>query len=247
MAKQVGLKLDKKDWEQFKTIVPIRNRMKKLESFVFLNNVKPDLEVNTDDLVFENLRLSEEFLLFIDAQVDELKERGISTSRSAVMRSYIKRYTESTVPAAYEADSNTVASKRSSYYFEKGTRLLLDQWIGHRNRSSRIEDYLVSQSWEDIAPEDLMDKPSEIEPIRINFNAGGTAVIDQIVSKLPGDTSRSAVLRYVVAKMLGDIIGKPFSEVIAHSRLKSSIEQYRAVAGDQKVSEVLIQYRTNDE
>lgn len=248
MVKQVGLKLGKNDWEQFKTLVAARYRMKKLESFVFNNNIIPVHNAEEVELTFENLRLSEEFLSYIDGQVQSLKDQGVSTSRSALLRDCIRRYiNDSPLQAPDETEPILKAVKPGSYYFEKGTRLLLDQWIGHRNRSTRIEDYLVSQNWNNIAKEDLDNMPTESEPIRINFNSAGIDVIDRIISRLPGDTSRSAVLRYVVSKMLADMSGKPFSEAISYSKLEQSIEQYKQVAGSQKVSEMLSQYKTDEE
>lgn len=248
MAKQVGLKLGKKDWEQFKSLVPARYRMKKLESFVFNHNVIPVHSTDDVELTFENLRLSEEFLTFIDEKVQRLKEQGVSTSRSAVLRDCIKQYIESpSLRTPDEVKPSTTAIKPGSYYFEKGTRLLLDQWIGHRNRSSRIEEYLLSQAWDHVTIKDLNNMPEESEPIRINFSSGGIAVIDQVISKLPGETSRSAVLRYAVSKMMADIIGKPFGEVIAQSKLEQSIEQYKQIVGVQRVSEMLSEYKANEE
>lgn len=249
MPKQVAVILLQNDWATFKEMVPPKSRTKVLEAYLFQSYQLPDdlstlIKKRTPGIIRDNLRLSEEALSLIDTYVqivDVAEER--STNRSAIIRAVIKGYIQSNSNRNIHTSSHV--KKHATYYFERGTREILDNFIGHRHRSSAIEHFILSETLDYGLLNNLTLKnntPIDSESIRINLNSAAIDIIDNFVELHQGKVSASAVMREVVCQLIQNVSGKPFVELLLSKKLKSAVDQYSGIVGYTKVEEIVSDY-----
>ncbi|MGG4106697.1 hypothetical protein AAXB25_22625 [Paenibacillus lautus] len=249
MPKQTAVILLQKDWADFNDMVPAKFRHKALEAYLLQNYKLPDdfsslTKKRIPGSIRVNLRLSNEAISIIDSYVqiiDAAEEKN--TNRSVIIRDVIKGYIKDN--SNRNLDSSVQEKKHATYYFERGTRELLDQFIGHRDRSSAIEHFILSKEldYSLLSKSTLMNNtPIESESIRINLIHEAVEVIENVVASIDYKVSVTAVMREVVSQLIQHVSGKSFTELLLNNKLRHVIDQYSGIVGYSKVEEIVSEY-----
>ncbi|MGG3279000.1 hypothetical protein [Paenibacillus solani] len=249
MPKQIAVILVQNDWDEFKKIVPAKLRHQAIEAYLLQSYKLPDdlsnlTKKRIPGSTRENLRLSDEAISIIDGYVEIINaEEDKSTNRSVIIRDVIKGFIKEN--SNQILNTSVREKKHATYYFERGTKDLLDQFIGHGDRSSAIEYFILSKemNYSSLCKSTLLNNsPLESEPIRIILNYEAAEVIEGVVTSLDNKVSRTAVMREVVSQLIQHLSGKPFTELLFNNKLKNVIDQYSEIVGSSKVEEVVSEY-----
>lgn len=263
MKKQISLSLIPDDMDEFRRLIPARVRSKTIESFLIHDYKLPEdfaaLAETPEVYAVEPLRLSQDVIELMETHMEQAKQGGYGeVSRSSIMRDVIKQ-----LNAHYRQRAQLPATpsqrKHSSFYFERGTKEILDQWIGHRDRNFVIEQFLLNPDFrlsidnrQALRPgfemELLKMRPEHPESIRINLSDTAFDKLDELVQavSLRGVT-RTAVMRQVVRQLIEHLSGESFNELLMKKRLQGVMKQYAEVAGVGKVKEAISEYLTDEE
>ncbi|BFH18217.1 hypothetical protein J6TS7_29630 [Paenibacillus dendritiformis] len=237
MTKVYPLMMNEAEYEAFKNRVPKNNRGKVLKDYI-LHQYSPNLEnVQAEGKCKQvSVRIDEMAIEKLDDYVNQLKTAGHDhLNRSALMRDVIRQL--QTLP-------NKTERIQASYYFERGTRELLDQWFGHRERNFAIEEFILNDFRLPIGNLNaLQARPDESEPIRINLSVPAVEKLDFYVKQIGiKGVTRTAIMREVVRQLLEKISRSNYKKLLLRQQIKSALHQYRLIAPAHEVKELIHEY-----
>jgi hypothetical protein len=243
MIKQKGFVLLENDLNEFQEIVPQNSRRKALEAFLLKDYRLPE---NFEEYlstsfqkISKNMRFSDNAISIIDNLVKEVIISGLDEfNQSLLMQDVIRQFNKH-----YQSTKFSSQKKSATFYTEVGAKQLLDQWIGgHRERSFRIERFLLEMDSSIQLPSYYMDPPKDYEPVRMKLSLEALNVIEKVKNNQKGIYSASSIMRFVIKEIIEQIANEPFSELLVKMKLKSTLEQYKQIAGHQKVEETVVDY-----
>ena len=242
--KQVSFSLFPGQVEEYKSLVEPSVQSKILRNFI-LNEyqLSNDLSIINEG---DKKGLKPEKFLFdehtherLNELVKNVRESGYKANRSSLMRHIMKQLIEKlknpdvSLPTKREI-------RHSSFYFEKGTREVLEQFVPFRDRNSAIERFILEEYKPSHNLAFLLDKPEEVEPMRIGIATEAFSKLDEYVNEIKTKgISRTALMRDVVVQLIGKLSNSDGSKLITEKRLESAIKEFERTFGSEVLRERL--------
>jgi len=249
--KQVSFSLFQGQAQQFKNLVDSSLQSKVLRNFVLNEYQLPeDLSVihqgDTKGLKPEKFHFDEHTDSRLNLLVKQVRDANFTANRSSLMRHIMKELIEKLEKQNQDKD-NSISDKRevrkSSFYFEKGTKEVLERFVPFRDRNAAIERFIL----EEYRPSDnrdfLLEKPVEVESVRISIDVEAYNKLDEYVKDFDTkDITRTSLMRDVVVQLIGKLANTDGSKLIAEKRLQASIEDFKERFGEDALRERLSEY-----
>lgn len=242
--KQVSFSLFPGQIETYKSLVDPSVQSKILRNFV-LNEYQlmDDLSIinegDTKGLKPEKFLFDEHAHERLNELVKTVRDAGYKANRSSLMRHIMKQLIEK-----LESQNVSLPKERdirySSFYFEKGTREVLEQLVTFRDRNSVIERFIL----EDYEPSNnltyLLEKPDEVEAMRIGITTEAFSKLDDYVKEMKTKgITRTALMRDVVIQLIGKLSDTDGSKLITEKRLESALGEFERKFGSELLRERL--------
>ncbi|MFD4932149.1 hypothetical protein ACFWMS_25300 [Peribacillus butanolivorans] len=242
--KQVSFSLFPGQVEAYKSLVDPSVQSKILRNFV-LNEYQlvEDLSViNEGDvkgLKPEKFLFDEHTNDRLNELVKTVRESGFKANRSSLMRNIMKQLIEK-----LESQNVSLPKKReirkSSFYFEKGTREVLEQFVPFRDRNSALERFILEEYKPSHNLAFLLEKPEEVEPMRIGIATEAFDKLDDYVKEIKTKgITRTALMRDVVVQLIGKLSDTDGSKLITEKRLESALDEFERKFGSELLRERL--------
>jgi hypothetical protein len=246
--KQVSFSLFHGQADAFKSLVDSSVQSKILRNYVLNEYQLPDdLSVihtgDTKGLKPGKFLFDEHTHNRLNELVKNVREAGYTANRSSLMRHIMKQLLEK-----LEKQNDSLPKEReirhSSFYFEKGTKDVLEQFIPFRDRNAAIERFIL----EEYKPSDnqatLLEKPEEVEPMRIGIATEAFRKLDGYVEQIQTNgITRTALMRDVVLQLIGKLADTDGSKLIIEKRLKDALREFEKKFGNEVLKERLEEYR----
>ncbi|MDQ0271139.1 hypothetical protein [Cytobacillus purgationiresistens] len=182
-----------------------------------------------------------------DARLNELvkivREAGYKANRSSLMRHIMIQLLEK-----LKNQNDSLPKKRevrhSSFYFEKGTKDVLEQFIPFRDRNAAIERFILEEYKPSHKRDFLLDKPEEVESMRIGITVEAFRKLDGYVEEIQTKgITRTALMRDVVEQLIGKLSNTDARKLIAEKRLQNALNEFENTFGNDVLRERLEEYR----
>ena len=246
--KQVSFSLFPGQAEVYKSLVDSSVQSKILRNYVLNEYQLPDeLSIINEG---DKKGLKPEKFLFdehTDDRLNELvksvREAGYKANRSSLMRHIMNQLHEK-----LKKQDDSLPKQReirhSMFYFEKGTKEVLEQFVPFRDRNAVIERFIL----EEYEPTDnqaiLLEKPEEPEQVRISIDADAFDKLDRYVDQIKTKgITRTALMRDVVNQLIGKLSKSDARKLIAEKRLQNALQEFKNTFGNEVLRERLEEYR----
>lgn len=248
---QVSFSLIPGQAQLFKSLVDPSVQSKVLRNYILNDYQLPnDLSIiNEGDK--KGLKLGK-FLFdeFTNKRLDELvamvREAGYTANRSSLMRNIMS---ELISKLQKEVDDSLPKNRKlfhSSFYFEKGTKDVLEQFIPFRDRNVLIERFIIEEYEPTHGNHVLLDKPIEPESMRVSMDEEAFNKLDHFVDVIQiKGISRTSLMRDAVLQLISKLSKTDARKLIAEKRLQSAILEYENTFGHELLAEKLEEYREN--
>lgn len=250
--KQVSFSLFPKQAEDFKSNIDSSIQSKVLRNYILNEYQLPkDLSVinegNKKNLKPEKFLFDEHTNDRINELVKEIREAGYTANRSSLMRNIMKELIDK-----LQNQTVSVSTKRevrhSSFYFEKGTKDVLDNFIPFRDRNAAIERFILEEYTPNLDKDILLEKPEEVESMRIGIAAEAFDKLDVFVNAInTTGITRTALMRDVVLQLIAKLSKTDARKLIAEKRLQTAMYEYEKTFGPDVLKERLNGYMVNEE
>ncbi|WP_332633145.1 hypothetical protein [Halalkalibacter flavus] len=186
-----------------------------------------------------------------DARLNELvkivREAGYKANRSSLMRHIMNQLLEK-----LKNQNDSLPKKRevrhSSFYFEKGTKDVLEQFIPFRDRNAAIERFILEEYKPIYDKAVLLDKPEESESMRVSMSADAFEKLNRYVDEISTKgVTRTALMRDVVEQLISKLSNADARKLIAEVRLQHALREYEEAFDGDVLRERLSQYRAEKE
>lgn len=248
--KQVSFSLFPGQAQSFKSLVEPSVQSKVLRDYVLNDYHLPD-----DLSVFNQGQKKglkpEKFLFdeYSDEKLNELvrmvRDAGYTANRSSVMRDVLNQL----IKELEKQDDSLLRNrevKHSSFYFEKGTKEVLEQFVTFRNRNAVIERFILEEYKPSHNKAALLEKPEDPESMRVSISAAALHKLDQYVSDLNTvGISRTSLMRDVVEQLIGKLSSTDARKLMAEKRLQKALYEYESAFGSERLRERLEEYKAN--
>ena len=175
-----------------------------------------------------------------------VREAGYTANRSSLMRNIMS---ELISKLQKEVDDSLPKNRKllhSSFYFEKGTKDVLEQFIPFRDRNVVIERFILEEYEPTQGNHVLLDKPIEPESMRISMDEEAFNKLDHFVDVIQiKGISRTSLMRDAVLQLISKLSKTDARKLIAEKRLQSAIQEYENTFGHELLAEKLEEYREN--
>lgn len=250
--KQVSFSLFPEQAKSFKSLVEPSIQSKILRNYVLNEYQLPeDLSIfNKGDK--KGLK-PEKFLFdeYSDERLNELvkmiRSAGFTANRSSIMRHLINQL----ITKLEKEDDSFLKDREihhSSFYFEKGTKDVLEQFVTFRNRNAVIERFILEEYKPSQNKASLLDKPNEPDSVRIGIAAAAIDKLDQYVKEInTTGISRTALMRDVVEQLITKLSKTDARKLIVEKKLENALREFEQTHGTNILKERLEEYRTHRE
>lgn len=252
MKRRVSFSLFPGQAENYKSLVD-----SSLQSRILRNYILNEYELPTDlgiinkgekkGLKAEPFRFDEHTDMKLNELVKQVREAGFKANRSSLMR-HIMEQLINKLRQQNDSTPKDREIRHSSFYFEKGTREVLEKYIPFRDRNANIERFILEEYHPRSRNPILFDKPEDPESMRISISVAAFNKLDQYVDeiKIKGVT-RTALMRDVVEQLISKLSKKDARKLIAEARLQHALNEYEEAFGNDVLSERLKQYQIRKE
>jgi hypothetical protein len=250
--KQVSFSLFPEQAKSFKSLVEPSVQSKILRLYVLNEYQLPDdLSVINEG---DKKGLKPEKLLFDEYSDEKLNElvktvraAGYTANRSSIMRNVINQLIK-----RLEKQDDSLLKERevrhSSFYFEKGTKDVLEQFVHFRGRNAAIELFILNEYKPSPNKTYLLDKPDDPESMRIGISAAALHKLDEFVDEInTKGITRTSLMRDVVEQLIGKLSRTDARQLIAEKRLQKALYEYESAFGKEELKERLEEYKVNKE
>lgn len=240
MNKLVSFSLEKDVYEKVQNKTGSRRLAKTLRNFIANQYELSDRTILLDGTKGDKvqpIRLDDNTIELLDQWVTKI---GDECNRSVIMRDVFKQLLN-----FLEKQNIAVAKERkhSTFYFEKGTRSILEQFISSRDRDSTIELFFLNEYRLPKQIGVLEEKPIEPESIRINMDATSFQKLQDMVDKIGRDSiSKTSIMRDVVKQLIEKNTSGNLNEEYAAIKFRNVIKEYDNIVGEEKVREEVEKY-----
>lgn len=245
--KQVSFSLFPGQAEAFKSKVDPSVQSKILRNYVLNDYQLPDdlSIINEGDkkgLKPEKFHFDENTDTRLNELVKTVREAGYKANRSSLMRHIMKNLLEK-----LEKQDDLLPKEReirhSSFYFEKGTKEVLEQFIPFRDRNAAIERFILEEYKPNHNRANFLDKPEEPESMRISIAAKAFNKLDKYVKDIHTQgITRTALMRDAVEQLIGKLSNTDARKLIAEKRLQKALQEFENTFGHDVLKERLEEY-----
>lgn len=249
--KQVSFSLLPRQAGTYKSLVDSSMQSKILRNYILHEYQLPEQlsiinEGDKKGLKLEKFLFDEPTNIRLNELVKYVRKNGYIVNRSSLMRHILSQLItnlkkNSTIPPKERA------VRPLNFYFKKGTKEVLEQFVSFRNRNAVIERFIL----EDYKPSDvqhLLDKPKELEQMRIGVDRTAIEKLDEFVENIAQKgVTRTALMRDVVEKIIAKLSNTDTRKLIAETRLQNALFEYEQAFGKDVLREQLYKYVTYDE
>ena len=212
----------------------ILNEYQLPDDFSLISNDKPE------ELIKEPIRLEEEVIEVLDDFINKIKNAGYKANRSNVMRHIYKEL------LAYLKANPSLKERKvlhNNFYFEDGTKRILDKLIPFRDRIITLERFILNEYKPTKDINKLKEKPKNIETIRVMMDESVFEKLDEYVEDLSeSKISRTAFMRDAVYQLIEKLSNRSFQELLLEQQFDTVMYEYGQVFGDEKVKEKVKEY-----
>ena len=249
--KQVSFSLFPEQAKSFKSLVEPSIQSKILRNYI-LNEYQLPEDLSIFNMGEKKGLKPEKFLFdeYSDERLNELvkmvRSAGFTANRSSIMRHILNQLINK---LEKEDDSHLKDReiRHSSFYFEKGTKDVLEQFVPFRNRNAVIERFILEEYKLPQNEASLLDKPNEPESMRISIAAAAIDKLDQHVKEInTTGISRTSLMRDVVEQLITKLSRTDARQLITEKRLQKALSEYENVFGQEELKERLEEYRINN-
>jgi hypothetical protein len=250
--KQVSFSLFPEQAKSFKALVEPSLQSKILRHYVLNEYHLPD-DLSIFNQGNKKGLKPEKFLFdeYSDEKLNELvkmvRDAGYTANRSSIMRHVINQLIKK-----LENQDDSLPRERevrhSSFYFEKGTKEVLEQFVTFRNRNAVIERFILEEYKPTLNKAALLEKPEDPESMRIGIAAAAIHKLDEYVKEIhTTGISRTSLMRDVVDQLIEKLSNTDARQLIAEKRLQKALYEYESVFGNEELKERLEMYKANKE
>lgn len=183
----------------------------------------------------------------LNSLVKQVRDAGFKANRSSLMRHIL----EQLIHKLKQQNGETAKDRElrhSSFYFEEGTKNLLEQYIPFRDRNAVIERFVLDEYKPRINRSILYEKPDQPESMRISMSGKAFDKLDRYVKEIKSKgVNRSSLMRDVVDQIISKLSNSDAQGLIVETRLKQAIEEYKRMFGEELLRETLSTYHTRKE
>lgn len=249
--KQVSFSLFPEQEAKFKALVEGSIQGKIIRNYL-LNEYKlpKDLSLinqgNKKDLKVCKFYFDDATNEWLNELVSIVRDKGFIANRSSIMRDVIDN-----LISKLESNKDVLPKNRklihSTFYFERGTREILEKLISFRDRNAIIERFILEEYSLNNKTR-LLDKPIEPEQIRLSIDSAAIIKLDEIAKELNiKGLSRAALMRNVVDELITIISKTDAKNLIVERQLHQSLQEYQRIHGFKKLKETLSTYLQKNE
>lgn len=238
MKKRIGLNLDGQIVESIKGLLENKRMYSKAVTYFLQNEYKPPTTLKEDELEeakYELIQFDEVSLNLLDRWCKQL-----NISRSALMRDVTQK-----LELALKQEKMKISSKRkpSSFYFESGTKDILDRLIPFNDRNITIEQFILHDYKPIKDTKALKKRPLEVESIRIYLNGAAFDKLKDLVREIDiKGITQAALMRDVINQLIKKLSNSEAHKLVLEQRLESTIEEYQNKYGQDQIKEKLKTY-----
>lgn len=249
--KQVSFSLFPEQEAKFKALVEGSIQGKILRNYL-LNEYKlpEDLSLinqgDKKDLKISKFYFDDATNEWLNELVKIVRDKGFTANRSSIMRDVIDKLI-SKLKSNIEVLPKDRKLIHSTFYFERGTKEILEKLISFRNRNAIIERFILEE-YTLKNKTHLLDKPIEPEQIRLSIDSAAINKLDEIVKDLNiKGLSRAALMRNVVDELITTISKTDAKNLIVERQLYQSLQEYQRIHGFDKLKETISTYIEKNE
>lgn len=243
--KRVSFSLFPGQGESYKSLVHPSMQSRILRYYILNEYQLPkDLEIinqgEKKDLETQPFRFDEYTDRRLNLLVKEVRDTGHKANRSSLMRHIMAQLIDKLKKKGSAKDREL---KHSSFYFEKGTREVLERFVSFRDRNAVIERFIL----EEFQPRDhiLFEKPEEAESMRVSMSAEAFDKLDENVEKFKKEglnVSRTALMRDAVEQLIGKLSKTDARKLVVETKLQHALREYAETFGPNELKERLGEY-----
>jgi hypothetical protein len=249
--KQVSFSLFPGQAKSFKSKVDSSVQSKILRNYI-LNDYKLPEDLSIINEGDKKGLKPEKFLFdeYTDARLNELvkiiRELGYTANRSSLFRHIIQQLIEK-LEKQNDSSSKEREILHSSFYFEKGTKEVLEQFVPFRDRNAVIERFILEEFKPTHNKSFLLEKPVEPESMRISMAKEAFRKLDSHVEEInTKGISRTALMRDVILQLINKLSKTDAHMLIAEKRLQNALVEFENTFGKEILRERLEEYKTNE-
>lgn len=260
--KQVSFTLNftkdgKSQAETYRELAGSTNNQGKILRYYFFYNyhLPEDLTLVMNDTEYNKERTQPEKFVFDDechAKLNELvtavREKGYKVNRSSIMRHVFDELINilRTNPSYFD-ELGELNYKTIRFYFEDGTKDLLDELIPFRNRQAILERYILDEYVLTDEKHRLLEVPAQVEQINLKLNKSVYQKLDQHLDTIGTEgVTRTSIMRDVVYSLIKKLSDTDVRMTILNRRLerllKELIEREGLEVCKEKVQAILKPY-----
>lgn len=173
--------------------------------------------------------------------VKEVRDAGYKANRSSLMRHIMAQLIDK---LKKKGSAKNRELKHSSFYFEKGTREVLERFVSFRDRNAVIERFILEEFHPKV-DNALFEKPEEAESMRVSMSAEAFDKLDENVEKFKKEglnVSRTALMRDAVEQLIGKLSKTDARKLVVETKLQHALQEYAETFGPNELKERLGQY-----
>ncbi|ALA55235.1 hypothetical protein CAY60_020725 [Shouchella clausii] len=245
--KRVSFSLFSGQGEAYKSLVDPSMQSRILRYYILNEYQLPkDLKIinqgEKKDLETQPFRFDEYTDRRLNVLVKEVRHAGHKANRSSLMRHVMTQLINKLEREEGMAKDREI--KHSSFYFEKGTREVLDGFVPFRDRNAVIERFILEE-FRPKVDNALFEKPVEPESMRISMSVQAFDKLDEYAEKYKEKgikVKRTALMRQVVEQLIGKLSKTDGRKLIAEAKLQHALSEYAETFGHDKLKERIDQY-----
>lgn len=249
--KQVSFSLFDGQAATFKNMVDPSIQSKMLRKFILSDYKLPsnleDLSKEPDkiQLKIEKFYFDDNTNLRLNELVNRVKEEGFKANRSSLMRDIMKQMIAN-LKTNEQVSPTKRELKHSSFYFEKGTKDILEQLISFRDRNAVIERFILEEYKPSHDLSLFLEKPLEVESMRVSIDKEAFNRLDQFVDEIGvKKITRTSLMRDVIMQLITKLSHTDARKVIVEKKLNAAIAEFEEVFGHEVLKEKLGSYKIN--
>lgn len=250
--KRVSFSLFPGQAEDYKSIVDTSLQSRILRNYILNEYQLPsDLSIinkgNKQGLQAHPFRFDTHTDQKLNELVKKVRDAGFKANRSSLMRHIMKQLINK---LNQQNNSGPIDReiRHSSFYFEKGTKEVLEKYIPFRDRNMSIERFILADYKPRVQHSVLYEKPEEPETMRISMSKEAFNKLDRLVTeiKIKGVT-RTALMRDVVEQLISRLSKVDARKLIAEVRLQQALKEYEQIFGRDVLRKRLDDYKAGKE
>lgn len=223
--------------DRFRTLAGDSNKQGKIFRYYFAYNyqlpsdltlVENDIEKNKTTTVAEKFVIDDLCDEKLKDLIEDVRTKGYKVNRSSIMRHVFDELNELLAKNPdYVAVEGEVSYTTSNFYFEDGTKEILQELISFRQRHAVIERFIMDEYEPPTTYKIQFDPPTQIEQINLKLNKAAIAKLDEYVDALEfKNVTRTALMRDVIYSLIKKLSNSDARTLILDRKLETLLKEY---------------------